>query len=96
VSVTHTIEITRRAGRDLAAAPAPDRKRLARKIDSLAKDPRPPGFRKLEGAEGLYRIRAGVYRIVYQIRDEVLVVLVLMIRHRGTVYEDLARLLRGR
>lgn len=92
----YSIEVTRRAGRDLAALPAPDRKRIARKIDGLAENPRPSGCRKLGGAEALYRIRAGDYRILYEVQDEALVVLVIMIRHRGSVYEDLARLLKGR
>jgi mRNA interferase RelE/StbE len=94
--VSYSIELTRRASRDLAAAPVPDRKRIARKIDALADDPRPSGCRKLQGAEDLYRIRSGAYRVIYQVQDEVLVVLVIMIRHRGTVYEDLERLLKGR
>lgn len=88
--------MTRRASRDLAAAPVPDRKRIARKIDALAKDPRPSGSRKLRGAEDLYRIRSGDYRIIYEVQDEVLIVLVILIRHRGRVYEDLERLLQGR
>ena len=90
------VEITRRAARDLAALPVADRKRLGRKIDALAGDPRPANARKLAGAEDLFRLRSGDYRVIYQVRDEVLVVLVIMTRHRGSVYEDLERLLRGR
>lgn len=93
--MAYSIELSRRASRDLAAAPVPDRKRIGRKIDALAEEPRPTGCRKLQGAEDLYRIRSGDYRVIYQVQDEVLVVLVIMIRHRGTVYEDLARLLQG-
>lgn len=88
--------MTRRASRDLAAAPAPDRKRSARRIDALACDPRPSGSRRLRGAEDLYRICSCDYRIIYQVQDEVLIVLVILIRHRGRVYEDLERLLQGR
>ena len=88
--------MTRRASRDLAAAPVPDRRRIGRKIDALAEDPHPTGSRKLRGAEDLYRIRSGDYRIIYEVRDQVLIVLVILIRHRGRVYEDLERLLQGR
>jgi mRNA interferase RelE/StbE len=52
----------------------------------LANDPRPPGCDKLAGLEALYRIRVGHYRIVYQIRDQELVVLIVKIRHRREVY----------
>ena len=93
--MAYSVELTHRAARDLAALPPADRKRIGRKIDALANDPRPPGSKKLAGAEDLYRIRSGAYRIVYQVQDDVLLVLVLMIRHRGRVYEDLVRMLRG-
>ena len=93
--MAYKVEITRRASRDLGALPPADRKRVARRIDALAAEPRPPGARKLRGADHLYRIRAGDYRILYEVRDQVLVVLVIMIRHRSTVYEDLQRLLRS-
>ena len=52
----------------------------------LANDPRPPGCDKLAGVENLYRIRVGDYRVVYQIRDEMLLVLVVKIGHRREVY----------
>ena len=52
----------------------------------LASQPRPPGSEKLFGPEDLYRIRVGDYRIVYQIRDEELLVSVLKIGHRREVY----------
>jgi mRNA interferase RelE/StbE len=94
--VPYTIEITRRASRDLAALPVPDRRRIARKIEDLADNPRPRGSQKLRGSEDIYRIRSGDYRLIYQVSDQVLLVLVLMIRHRGRIYEDLDRLLKGR
>ena len=56
-------------------------------IKALAKDPRPPGCKKLVGFDDLYRIRVGNYRVVYQIRDEVLLVLVVRVAHRSKVYD---------
>lgn len=94
--MSHAVELTHRAGRDLAAVPEPDRKRIARKIDGLAENPRPSGCRKLAGSDDIYRLRSGDYRVVYQIQDDVLVVLVVLIRRRDRVYEDLQRLLQGR
>jgi len=52
----------------------------------LANNPRPFGSDKLAGPEELYRVRVGDYRIVYQIQDEALLVLVVKIGHRREVY----------
>ena len=60
--------------------------RLIAAMRGLASQPRPPGCEKLVGPDNLYRIRVGDYRIVYQVRDEVLLVLVLKIGHRREVY----------
>ena len=60
--------------------------RLVAAMRGLAGQPRPPGCDKLVGLEDLYRIRVGDYRIVYQVRDEVLLVLVVKIGHRREVY----------
>jgi len=59
---------------------------VARKIDALSGDPRPPGVEKLRGAENLWRVRVGDYRIIYTVRDEVVLVLVIRIGHRREVY----------
>lgn len=55
-------------------------------IDALAEEPRPSGVRKIRGADDLYRIRVGDYRVVYQVKDDVLVVLIIRVRHRRDVY----------
>ena len=60
--------------------------RLVAAMRGLASQPRPPGCDKLIGPEDLYRIRVGDYRIVYQVRDEVLLVLVVKLGHRREVY----------
>jgi len=63
--------------------------RVARRLDGLAADPRPPGCERLAGLENLYRVRVGDYRIVYEIEDDVLVVLVITIGNRREVYRRL-------
>lgn len=55
-------------------------------IRALADDARPHGVRKLEGADDLYRLRVGDYRIIYRISDGLQRVTVVRIRHRGDVY----------
>jgi len=71
--------------RDLRAIPNADVARLLARIQAFAENPRPPGCEKLSGLPR-YRIRQGVYRIVYEIRDDVLRVLVVKVGHRRDVY----------
>ena len=59
---------------------------IARRIDTLAHTPGPRGCVKMSGYEKTYRIRAGHYRIVYEIHDDVLIVLVVRVGHRRDVY----------
>lgn len=62
------------------------KRRITTALHALERDPRPPGCVKLQGGEELYRVRVGDYRIVYQIQDGVLVVLVVQIGHRREIY----------
>ena len=55
-------------------------------ILALEENPRPPGYKKLKGREG-YRIRAGDYRVIYEIVDAQLVIDVITIGHRKDVYK---------
>jgi mRNA interferase RelE/StbE len=61
-------------------------RRLLDAIGSLAIDPRPSGCIQLKGGDGEFRIRVVDYRIVYDVRDNELVVLVLKVGHRREVY----------
>jgi mRNA interferase RelE/StbE len=63
------------------------RARILRSITALAGDPRPSGVKSLTGEPGLWRIRVGDYRVVYEIEDDELVVLVVRVAHRSTVYQ---------
>jgi mRNA interferase RelE/StbE len=71
--------------KDLRAFPKQEVKRIMQRIRSLADDPRPVGCEKLSGQER-YRIRQGAYRIVYEIEDARLTVLVVKVGHRSDVY----------
>jgi len=55
-------------------------------IRSLQAHPRPAGCKKLAGNADYYRIRVGDYRVLYEIRDRVLLVLVIKVGHRREVY----------
>lgn len=73
--------------KDLRALPRRDVRRILKRIRALADEPRPDGCEKLSGRE-LYRIRQGVYRIIYAIEDSELVVVVIKIAHRRDVYRE--------
>jgi mRNA interferase RelE/StbE len=63
------------------------RQRIRSKLAALAGNPRPPGVVRLTGLEDAYRIRVGDYRIVYAIRDQELLVLIIRVGHRREVYD---------
>ena len=71
--------------KDLIALPKRDVARILKCIESLAKQPHPQGCEKLSGQER-YRIRQGVYRILYEIQDDELLVTVVKVGHRSNVY----------
>jgi len=63
-----------------------DRRRVLARIERLADDPRPSGAAMLKGRHGDWRIRAGDYRVIYTIQDDMLLVLVIEMGHRSTIY----------
>lgn len=83
---SYRLEFRTSVARDLRRVPARDVQRILRRIDSLRADPRPPGSEKLSGQER-YRIRQGNYRIIYEIKDDMLLVIVVRVGHRRDVYE---------
>ena len=83
----YTVTIDRKAARQLLKLPAPVYAVLAKAIDGLAFVPRPPGCKKLRGRVGQWRIRRGDYRLIYEIEDAVLRVLVVEIGNRDGVYD---------
>ena len=58
-------------------------------IRGLAQNPRPQGYKKLQGCKELYRIRSGNYRIAYTIREKTLLVFVVRVAHRKNIYRHL-------
>ena len=65
------------------------RRAVVARILALAGDPRPPGSEKLAGTKNRYRVRQGIWRIVYEIRDSELVIVVVKVGHRRDVYKRL-------
>jgi len=89
--VAYTVEFAPAADRQLKALPKPIQTQIIRRIEKLETNPRPPGCEKLKGADDLYRIRFGDYRIIYTTNDKDLLVLVVKIADRIDVYRRLAK-----
>jgi mRNA interferase RelE/StbE len=81
----YSVLILRRAQKSLEKIREPEYKRIKTAISDLGNIPRPQGCKKLSGRDG-WRIRVGDYRILYEIKDSTLIVLIVDIGHRREIY----------
>jgi mRNA interferase RelE/StbE len=84
---SYELRFRKSVAKDLDPIPKRDVQRIIETIRTLADDPRPPQSRKLSGSEK-YRLRCGVYRVLYEIHDAVLLVCVVKVGHRKDVYRN--------
>jgi mRNA interferase RelE/StbE len=82
----YEVLLEREAERGLGRLPKGMYARAMRAVRELAKDPRPPGSRKLVGSKSDWRIRVGDYRVIYEVDDRQRQVRVMFIRHRREAY----------
>jgi mRNA interferase RelE/StbE len=82
----YNIFIEKAVFKQLKNIPVKDYRNIMTSIASLASNPRPAGYKKLKGRPG-YSIREGDYRIIYEIFDKILKVVVIDAGHRKDVYE---------
>lgn len=87
----YRIEFKRSAAKALKKIPKRDQIRIRDKIDSLSENLPERVLTKMKGDNPFHRIRVGVYRIIYEIQDEILLILVLKIGHRKDIYRNLSR-----
>ena len=92
--MAYRLDVTPAATRDLKRLPQDVRTTIRSTIDGLAEDPRPQGYEKMEGSDDVYRVRCGHYRVIYQILDNVLTVIVVRARHRRDVYKHISDLVK--
>jgi mRNA interferase RelE/StbE len=86
----YRLRIKKSARKELEAIDSKaDRRHIAERISSLATEPRPRGASKLSGQER-YRIRQGKYRILYTIEDDLLVIYVIKVGDRKSIYKSLS------
>ena len=81
----YAVEILRSAQKQLAGVDQKQRRRIVAVIRQLGEDPRPRSAKKLT-ARPAWRIRVGDYRVIYEIHDQRLIVLVVALGHRREVY----------
>jgi len=81
----YRLEVSHIAHRQIRRLPTQTQERVNRAIARLAENPRPPGAKKLTARDG-YRVRAGDYRILYQVDDGTKVVIIYRVMSRGDVY----------
>lgn len=84
--MTYRIEVAPAAVRHLRALDPVARRRVQAAIELLAGQPRPSAAKKLVGGAGEWRVRTGDFRVVYEIYDDVLLVLVVAVGHRREIY----------
>ncbi|MDA1192944.1 MAG: type II toxin-antitoxin system RelE/ParE family toxin [Candidatus Poribacteria bacterium] len=83
---SYKVRIDSSARRQLRDLPPDLRDRISSRIDQLAENPRPPGVTKLQGSRNRYLIRVGDYRVIYDIEDGDLLVIVIVVAHRRESY----------
>lgn len=84
--MSYQIEIKLSVRKALLVMPKNVQHRINTAIDSLKDNPRCVGSRKLSGYENLYRFRVGDYRIIYEIHDDKLIIIIIKIGHRREIY----------
>ncbi len=84
---SYKVELTRSAEKDLRRIDRRYIPNIYSAIEGLQSDSRPNGSTKLSGSDHTYRLRVGVYRVVYEVTDSKLVILVIRIAHRKDVYK---------
>lgn len=83
---SYRIEVSKSAAKDLRKIDLQWIPKILTTIESLESEPRPAGYKKLAGSDHTYRIRIGDFRVIYDVHDDTLIILVVRIRHRRDAY----------
>ena len=84
--VKYSLTFKKSVAKDLRSIPKKDIKRILKCVELLCVDPRAEGCIKLSGQER-YRVRQGAYRIIYEIQETELVIMVVKVAHRSVIYK---------
>ena len=85
--MSYRVQLAPKAAKYLRGLPKKIARQIIAKLGSLAATPRPRGCEKIKTDRERFRIHAGNYRIIYEVQDDVLLVLVIRIDHRQSVYK---------
>jgi len=83
----YEVLLSKAARRQLSTLPVFIHNKIIEDISALSSSPRPAGCKKLKGYKNAWRIRVGDYRVIYEIEDKILRILVIAIGHRKDIYE---------
>ena len=83
----YEVLLSRAACKQLAILPLFIHNEIVEEISSLSSNPRPPGCKKLKGYKNAWRIRVGNYRIIYEVEDKLLRILIVGTGHRRDIYK---------
>jgi mRNA interferase RelE/StbE len=87
--LSYRIEVKRSAAKALKKIPKADRMRIIDKIDSLIENSPNPDTTKMKGDNPFHKIRSGDYRIIYEIQEDILLILIVKVGHRKEIYRKL-------
>lgn len=73
-----------------------DWRAISNAIDSIGKEPRPSNAEKLSDSDALYRVRAGNFRVIYQVQDKALIVVVVKVADRKDAYKEILKVAKAR
>jgi mRNA interferase RelE/StbE len=85
----YKIMVKKSAAKALKKISKPDQKSISKAIDNLAENLPNPNTTKMKGDNPFHKIRVGDYRIVYEIQDDILLILIIIIGHRKDIYRSL-------
>ena len=85
----YRIEVKKSAAKSLSKIPKPDQKRIGMAIDNLSENVPDPDTTKMKGNNPFHKIRVGNYRIIYEIQNDILLILIIKIGHRKDIYRNL-------
>ncbi len=86
----YRVEVTKSAAKALKKIPKSDQKRIIAKIDALAIELPDPDITKMKGNNPFHKVRIGNYRLIYEIQNKTMVILIVKIGHRKDIYRNLS------
>lgn len=84
--MAYKVQFKKSAYKELKKLDKTSYKRIREAIDKLGQNPRPGSSTKLVGSSSLWRLKVGAYRVIYDIQDKKLVVIIIKVGNRKDIY----------